>query len=174
MPSLSLPVTESWRGQRGGHTRAEEATMPEVTHQCPPTGGSVMPCCGKTPFEVSQWDRITLDPELVTCRPDARSLTRVSVWCRHGVCHPADPAGSYRDPRVRPAPLGPAPDRLAAMSVLRSMGLLLEKGGLMALRRYVSCRDYRRAMRAAQRTKRPPRRHWALRRGVTSRLVGVD
>ncbi len=41
----------------------------DVTHACPPEGGDgLMPCCGLTPFEVSRWDRITLDPGLVTCR----------------------------------------------------------------------------------------------------------
>lgn len=27
----------------------------------------MMPCCGRTPFEVPRTDRITLDPALVTC-----------------------------------------------------------------------------------------------------------
>lgn len=39
----------------------------EVTHSCPPQGQFLMPCCGLTPYEVSRWDRITLDPALVTC-----------------------------------------------------------------------------------------------------------
>jgi hypothetical protein len=40
----------------------------EVTHACPPDdGGGLMPCCGLTPFEVPRTDRMTLDPELVTC-----------------------------------------------------------------------------------------------------------
>lgn len=37
-------------------------------HACPPDNGGAMPCCGKTPFEVHPWrNRITTDPELVTC-----------------------------------------------------------------------------------------------------------
>jgi hypothetical protein len=38
-----------------------------VTHRCPPEGSGIMPCCGRTPFEVLD-DRITLDDSLVTCR----------------------------------------------------------------------------------------------------------
>jgi hypothetical protein len=41
---------------------------PEVTHQCPPEGGGLMPCCGQTPFEVARSDRMTLDESLVTCK----------------------------------------------------------------------------------------------------------
>ena len=41
--------------------------MSEITHLCPPEGEYVMPCCGKTPFEVPSTDRMTLDPEQVTC-----------------------------------------------------------------------------------------------------------
>lgn len=43
---------------------------PEITHACPPGAEIFMPCCGLTPFDVSRWDRITLDPELVTCSPN--------------------------------------------------------------------------------------------------------
>ena len=46
----------------------------EVTHQSPPEGG-VMPCCGLTPFEVPRFDRITLDPALVTCQVVALNST---------------------------------------------------------------------------------------------------
>ena len=42
----------------------------EVTHRCPPEGSGTMPCCGRTPFEVPRWHRMTLDPELVTCGAD--------------------------------------------------------------------------------------------------------
>ena len=42
----------------------------EVTHQCPPTGSGVMPCCGRAPLEVPRRHRMTLDPALVTCRED--------------------------------------------------------------------------------------------------------
>lgn len=38
-----------------------------TTHRCPPEGSGVMPCCNRTPFEVPSTDRITDDPERVTC-----------------------------------------------------------------------------------------------------------
>ena len=41
-----------------------------TTHHCPPEGSGVMPCCGRTPFEVSRTDRMAEDPALVTCGPD--------------------------------------------------------------------------------------------------------
>jgi hypothetical protein len=40
-----------------------------LTHACPPDGSGIMPCCGRTPFEVPRTDRMTLDPSLVTCSP---------------------------------------------------------------------------------------------------------
>lgn len=44
-----------------------EYVVPPV-HACPPEGVSgVMPCCGKTPFEVPRTDRLTSTEE-VTCR----------------------------------------------------------------------------------------------------------
>lgn len=40
----------------------------EVTHACPPDGPQgVMPCCGRTPFEVSHLDRMTVHGDMVTC-----------------------------------------------------------------------------------------------------------
>lgn len=43
-----------------------------TVHMCPPTGGFVTPCCAKSPFDLPIWeDRITLDPELVTCKTEA-------------------------------------------------------------------------------------------------------
>ena len=38
-----------------------------TVHACPPDGLGLMPCCGRTPFEVPRTDRLTLDPALVTC-----------------------------------------------------------------------------------------------------------
>lgn len=38
-----------------------------ITHQCPPAGPGIMPCCGQTPFEVPRTNRITVDLDLVTC-----------------------------------------------------------------------------------------------------------
>jgi hypothetical protein len=45
--------------------------MKEVTHMCPPDSGGLMPCCGRTPFEVPETDRITATWDLVTCRVKA-------------------------------------------------------------------------------------------------------
>ena len=39
----------------------------EVIHRCPTKGESLTKCCGKTPFELHPYSRMTLDPELVTC-----------------------------------------------------------------------------------------------------------
>lgn len=44
-----------------------------VVHACPVPfsegGDGLMPCCGRTPFEVEPWgNRVTLDPALVTCK----------------------------------------------------------------------------------------------------------
>jgi hypothetical protein len=39
----------------------------EITHECPPDGQYVTPCCGLTPFELPRGDRITEDPALATC-----------------------------------------------------------------------------------------------------------
>lgn len=36
-------------------------------HRCPRYGESVTPCCGKTPFEIPGWHRMTVKPELVNC-----------------------------------------------------------------------------------------------------------
>lgn len=38
-----------------------------TVHQCPPEGSGLMPCCGKTPFELRA-DRMTEDPAKVTCK----------------------------------------------------------------------------------------------------------
>lgn len=38
-----------------------------VVHHCPPRDSSRMPCCGKSPLELPDYDCITLYPELVTC-----------------------------------------------------------------------------------------------------------
>lgn len=37
-----------------------------IVHQCPRNGEAVMPCCGRTPFEVDPRERMT-NTELVTC-----------------------------------------------------------------------------------------------------------
>ena len=40
--------------------------MTDIVHQCPPRGSGLMPCCGLSPFE-AQGDRLTTNPDLVTC-----------------------------------------------------------------------------------------------------------
>jgi hypothetical protein len=39
----------------------------EVVHACPAAGTNVTSCCGKTPFELPRYHRLTLDSALVTC-----------------------------------------------------------------------------------------------------------
>ena len=39
----------------------------EVVHRCPIGRSGTMPCCGRTPFERLA-DRMTIHPELVTCK----------------------------------------------------------------------------------------------------------
>lgn len=43
--------------------------MAEIVHRCPPGTASTTPCCGRTPFQLPRTDRMTEDPELMTCRP---------------------------------------------------------------------------------------------------------
>lgn len=38
-----------------------------VIHQCPPKGSDVTPCCGRAPFELSTFDRMTTVTSSVTC-----------------------------------------------------------------------------------------------------------
>ena len=54
-----------------GHRLIELGTPaepgPDVpVHQCPSDGSGIMPCCGRTPFELRA-HRVTVDPQLVTC-----------------------------------------------------------------------------------------------------------
>lgn len=44
----------------------------EIIHLIPPIGSGIMPCCGKTPFDVPKTDRMTLDRAKVTCRLEAK------------------------------------------------------------------------------------------------------
>lgn len=42
-----------------------------TVHQCPHEGEAVTPCCGRTPFELLQTDRLSVDVRQVTCgKPD--------------------------------------------------------------------------------------------------------
>lgn len=45
-----------------------------TTHECPPNGSSLTPCCGKTPFELPDTDRLTEDRNLVNCPASAGLL----------------------------------------------------------------------------------------------------
>jgi hypothetical protein len=38
-----------------------------VTHQSPPGDSGLMPCCQRSPLDVPAMDRLTNDPERVTC-----------------------------------------------------------------------------------------------------------
>jgi hypothetical protein len=39
----------------------------EIVHLCPTDGSGVMPCCGRTPFDVPAWDRMTVHDDQITC-----------------------------------------------------------------------------------------------------------
>jgi hypothetical protein len=48
--------------------REEEDAHGPVVHSCPFKGsGDIMPCCGKTPFDIPRWHRLSTKPELVNC-----------------------------------------------------------------------------------------------------------
>jgi hypothetical protein len=55
----------------------------EVTHRCPAPSGAggdgLMPCCGRTPFQVPPYHRMTLHEELVTCTGTAPASTGESA-----------------------------------------------------------------------------------------------
>ena len=44
----------------------------EVIHMCPPDGSGLTPCCGRTPFELPSYHRLTGDPNLVSCEDRER------------------------------------------------------------------------------------------------------
>jgi hypothetical protein len=46
--------------------RAAKDDAGVTIHACPPKGAGIMPCCGRTPFEVMA-DRMTTRPEFVNC-----------------------------------------------------------------------------------------------------------
>ncbi|WP_329131499.1 hypothetical protein OG552_10360 [Streptomyces sp. NBC_01476] len=58
--------------------------MPETVHACPPGGSSLTPCCHRPPFELPRTDRMTQDPDAVTC---------TSPWRLIGI----DPHAPYRN-----------------------------------------------------------------------------
>lgn len=62
--ALGLPAGEVLARLVGPWEPVEQP--PVVVHRCPPGDAALMPCCGRTPFEVSM-DRMTEDDALVTC-----------------------------------------------------------------------------------------------------------
>jgi hypothetical protein len=38
-----------------------------LVHTTPPKGSGIMPCCGRTPFEVPRTDRMNSNPAYATC-----------------------------------------------------------------------------------------------------------
>ena len=63
--SMTLTLLPQTQEDRAANVARVEVV--ERTHQCPPNGGSgLMPCCGRTPFEVPRTDRMTVDG-VVTC-----------------------------------------------------------------------------------------------------------
>lgn len=67
-----LPATHT------GQHRAAETPI----HACPQGGDALMPCCEKTPFEVPRDHRMTLDPALVTCKPEYEPDEQDVDWAR--------------------------------------------------------------------------------------------
>ena len=66
-----------WETEVGRVAYPGEIEVTDVVHLCPPipvTDGisplppEIMPCCGRTPFEIPHTERMTLDAALVTCR----------------------------------------------------------------------------------------------------------
>lgn len=43
-------------------------------HRCPPVGSDIMPCCGRSPFEVPMDDQLTTDDGQVTCHLTAEVM----------------------------------------------------------------------------------------------------
>lgn len=79
--------------------------MPVLIHACPPEGSGIMPCCGRTPFEVTS-HRMTQDREKVTCRGYLGVLLPEGAVIEYvdGVTEGAEPqlvTGRLFDGRVR-------------------------------------------------------------------------
>ena len=64
-----------------------DQSAPETIHACPPDGSGLMPCCGKTPFELPRSDRMTANPAAVTCTPAAPAPTTVCSMPRFMTCN---------------------------------------------------------------------------------------
>lgn len=51
-----------------------------TVHRCPTGNAGLMPCCGRTPFELPRGDRLSEDPQAVTCtvlEEERRKITTV-------------------------------------------------------------------------------------------------
>lgn len=62
----------------------DESTCPEcaeTTHMCPPKGSGTMPCCGRTPFEVPDTDRMSVRGAI---RRVARHVIASAVESQYG------------------------------------------------------------------------------------------
>ena len=49
-----------------------ELEQKRVVHLCPMMGEAVTACCGRSPFELPDYDSITTKPRLVTCGKDVK------------------------------------------------------------------------------------------------------
>lgn len=61
-------IHEVHRADASEATREAARPRREVVHACPPGESATMPCCGRAPFEVPAYHRMTLEPGEVTCR----------------------------------------------------------------------------------------------------------
>lgn len=81
--------------QAEGHVReahpeaiSDIGPEPEKVHSCPPPGSGLMPCCGRSPFEMPRTDRLARHGEPTTCpgRPVViHKVTSVTVPNSSGV-----------------------------------------------------------------------------------------
>lgn len=84
----------------------------EITHRCPVPfaegGDGTMPCCGRTPFEVPPYHRITLHGELVTCQGMTAERGRGGVSLSPAPAAQDVPAGVPAPAGTHPHPNGQA------------------------------------------------------------------
>jgi hypothetical protein len=77
--ACAVPGTEREDGPTDAATLLailHEPPVTETVHACPPDGSGLMPCCGRTPFEVPK-ERITIYPRLVTCAAPSPAVPAV-------------------------------------------------------------------------------------------------
>lgn len=96
-----------------------------IIHQCPPRGSGVMPCCGRTPFEVPRTDRMTIDG-IVTCNASSadteqeRGRALATLWRIRMAAEswPSDaPAWQFANRIIVMAESGMAPNRREAQEL---------------------------------------------------------